>query len=159
MAAPPDVAAFLDSHAGPILTASADAVKRHRLPHYEAAGADETDERLRLLFVLLVHCSREHDLEPAFGYAESLASARHGAGYELGEVQRVVNSLEEAVWSAVTTDLPQEEQGYALGLVSTVLGAVKDRLACEYVARFTSKPVTLRLDSLFSGSEGSPRHA
>jgi hypothetical protein len=38
-------------------------------------------------------------------------------------------------------------------MVSTILGAIKDRLACEYVSRSAGKPThTLRLDELFRGT-------
>ena len=64
------------------------------------------------------------------------------------------NVVEEAVWATITSDLSAEVHGYALGLVSTILGAVKDRLACAYVATVSSEPVrTLNLDYLFSGSD------
>jgi hypothetical protein len=50
-------------------------------------------------------------------------------------------------------DAPADAQGYALGVVSTILGAIKDRLACAYVSRAATKPThTLRVDELFRGT-------
>ena len=50
-------------------------------------------------------------------------------------------------------DAPVDAQCYALGMVSTILGAIKDRLACAYVSRAAAKPThTLRIDELFRGT-------
>lgn len=52
-----------------------------------------------------------------------------------------------------TAESLRSAQGLALGMVSTILGAIKDRLACEYVSRSAGKPThTLRLDELFRGT-------
>ena len=51
-------------------------------------------------------------------------------------------------------NVPVNEQGHTLGVVSTILGAIKDRLACAYVSRTAVKPThTLRIDELFRGTE------
>ena len=53
----------------------------------------------------------------------------------------------------MTEDAPADDQGYALGVVSTILGAIKDRLACAYVSRASGTPThTLRIDELFRGA-------
>lgn len=154
--APMDVGAFLEARGDAILSTAQEAVMRHRLVHYEAAGAAITSERLRALFDVLVRCCHDHSVEQALQYGEWLAVDRHASGHSLGEVQTAVNVLEEVVWQSLTSDAPPDALGYALGLVSTVLGAVKDRLACTYVSQVSSKPLgTLRLDSLFAGTEGS----
>jgi hypothetical protein len=52
--------------------------------------------------------------------------------------------------------MPAEAQGEALGLVSTVLGALNNCLARSYIAQISSHPLKmLRIESLFAGSEGS----
>lgn len=84
-----------------------------------------------------------------------MANDRHAGGYPLIEVQTVINVLEEVIWRSVMTHVPAEEQGYALGLVSTVLGAVKDSLARGYLAQIGFHAVPLRVESLFAGSEGT----
>ena len=71
-------------------------------------------------------------------------------------MQTAINVLEEAIWRSVIADVPPPAQGYSLGLVSTVLGTIKDHLACVYLAQFASRPATtLRMDYLFAGTEGS----
>ena len=153
---PMDVAAFLETRRAAILAAAQEAVLRHSLAHYEADGTDVIGARLAALFDVLVQCCRAHRVDPALRYGEELAVDRHASGYGLAEVQTAVNVLEEAAWRSLTSEAPADALGYALGLVSTVLGAVKDRLACTYVSQVSSTPVhTLRLDSLFAGTEGS----
>jgi len=153
---PLDVAAFLDARADLILASACDVVGRRHLAHYDAAGSHETEHRLRVLFDVLVQCCAAHGVEPALAYAQTLGVDRLRTGHELAEVQNAINVLEESVWSTLIADAPAEALAYALGLVSTVLGAVKDRLACTYVASVSSKrPPTLRLESLFQGTEGS----
>jgi hypothetical protein len=150
-----DVAGFLEAHRDAVLTTAGAAVAGRQLTHYQAAGDEATAERLGALFDLVVACCRQHRIEPALEYGRTLAIERHAADHTLGEVQTAVNTLEEAVWRALVSDAPPDALGYALGLVSTVLGTVKDRLACTYLAEVTAQaPATLRLDHLFEGFEG-----
>jgi len=150
-----DVAGFLEAQRDAILAAAGAAVAGRHLVHYQAAGDEATTERLRALFDVVVACCRQHRIEPALEYGHALAIERHAADHSLGEVQTAINTLEEAVWQSLVRDAPPAALGYALGLVSTVLGTVKDRLACTYLAEVTAHaPATLRLDHLFEGFEG-----
>lgn len=148
-----DVAAFLVSHRASILGDAGAEVASRRLPHYDAAGTDAVDDRLAALFDVVVGAATERHVEPALSYADDLAGARLQTGHELSEVQRAINALEEQLWHAVLADAPTDQQGYALGVVSTILGAIKDRLGCAFVSQSASAPVrTLRLDELFRGT-------
>ena len=150
-----DVAGFLEARRTTIVASAGDALARRGLAHYEAAGTDVARERLAALFDLVVRCCRDHRIEPAVAYGRDLAQQRQAADHTLAEVQTAINTLEESVWHAIVAEVPGDALGYALGLVSTVLGTVKDRLACAYVAQVASRPpVTLRLDHLFEGFEG-----
>jgi hypothetical protein len=113
-------------------------------------------ERLGTLYELVVRCAAERRLAPILDYAVHLAEERHAAGFDLGEVQTVINVLEEAIWRVVLVDVPAADQGEALGVVGTILGAAKDKLACTYVSLATSQPTrSLDLGKLFRGtSEG-----
>ena len=148
-----DVGAFLVAHRAAILTSADAEVAGRRLPHYEAAGGEEITKRLAALFDVVVTAATEHHLEPALAHADHIAAERQQSGHDLSELQRAINALEEQLWHAVMEDAPVEVQGYALGVVSTILGAIKDRLACAYVSRATGKPThTLRIDELFRGT-------
>ena len=155
-APPVDMASFLVERRTIVLGAANEEISRAHLQHYDRVGASVTADRLATLLDLLVSCCRDHQLGAARDYADSLAAERTGNGYPLNEVQTAANVVEEAVWATITSDLPAEVHGYALGLVSTILGAVKDRLACAYVATVSSEPVrTLNLEYLFSGSDAA----
>ena len=157
MEPPFDVAAFLTAHRASILDRSSAEVASRGLPHYDAAGPDEVDKRLAALLDVVVGAAAERHLEPALAYADDLAGARRQTGHELNEVQRAINALEEQLWHVVLVDAPADVQGHALGVVSTILGAIKDRLGCAYVSKGASTPThTLRLDELFRGTAAGP---
>lgn len=147
------VAEFLASRSEEILADATAHVTRAHLPHYEQAGVTVAAERLRALYALVVRCASERHLAPALAYAVHLAEERHAAGFDLGEVQTVINVLEEAIWRAVLAAVPPAEQGETLGVVGTILGATKDKLACTYVSLATQKPTrSLDLGALFRGA-------
>ena len=88
-------------------------------------------------------------------YAENLAQERFSAGFDLYEVQRAFNVLEEAVWKQIIIDCPPTQLSEALGKISTVHGAGKDALARKYVFLSSkSKPASLNLKVLFKGTDG-----
>jgi hypothetical protein len=151
------VAAFLSAHRGPILDRATTEVAARRLPHYEATGLGETQARLAALFDVVTRAAGEKDLAPVFAYTEELARSRQRTGHGLSEVQTAINALEEQLWRAVLDDAPPDVQGLGLAMVSTILGAVKDRLACDYVARVAGQPMrTLLVEELFRGTAGPP---
>lgn len=146
------LAAFLVERTDPILAEANQSVSRRHLPHYEHVGAAVTSERLQVLFSLLVRCAEDRHLTPMLEHLVKTAEERHSVGVDLAEVLSAINVLEEAVWHAVLTGLPADEQGEALGLVSTILGAGKDKLACAYVSLASKTPTrSLNLAGLFQG--------
>jgi hypothetical protein len=155
------LAEFLSKRTPEVLASASVSVARAHLPHYENDGATVTEARLGALYALVVRCAAEHRLGPIAEYASGLAAERRGAGFDLGEVQTAINVLEEAVWRVVMAELPPEDQGQALGVVGTILGAAKDRLGCTYVSLATTAPThTLHLAELFEGAvEGEATHA
>ena len=152
-----EIAPFLaDRRSGILDRAEAEVARRH-LPHYEEVGPDEVATRLAALFDAVVASAEARTLDPALVHAHGMADARQRAGHHLSEVQRAINALEEQLWLTVVEDVPGDSQAYVLGVVSTILGAVKDRLACDYLAGATSsRPTTLRLDELFKGTGAGP---
>jgi hypothetical protein len=150
-----DVAGFIEARRQAILSDAERVLAARALEHYRSAGQDATAERLRALLDIVVVCCRDHRIEAAIDYASGLAVARHAEDHRLEEVQTAINTLEESVWRAFVRDAAPDELGYGLGLVSTVLGTIKDRLACAYVAQVATRPPsTLRLEHLFEGFEG-----
>jgi hypothetical protein len=99
----------------------------------------------------------EKRLEPVLAYTDELAGTRQRTGHDLSDLQTAINALEEQLWRAVLDDASPDFHGQGLGVVSTILGAVKDRLACNYVARVGGQPIrTLRVEELFRGTAGRP---
>ncbi len=150
------VARFLADREDLILEEACAALSRAHLPGYERAGAEVTGDRLRALHAMLIRCVEHRRLAPIVDQARRIAEERSRAGFDLGQVQIAFNVLEEAIWRAMLTDLPAEEQGEALGVVATILGAGKDALACAYVSLAAGAPTrSLDLSVLFRGpSEG-----
>jgi hypothetical protein len=148
-----DVAQLLIDQRSNILAEAEAEVAGRRLPHYQEAGTEETAKRLAELFDVVVASASSSTLESALAHADHIAADRQQSGHDLFELQRAINALEEQLWHAIMRDAPADVQGYALGVVSTVLGAIKDRVACAFVSKAAEKPTrTLRLDELFRGT-------
>lgn len=124
---------FLQEHSEAIMANAEKGLSRAHLSHYEQVGHPAAVQRLERLLELATECARSHDLGRMISHAGQVARERYTAGFALYEVQTAFNVLEEAIWLAVMEAMPVEEQGRALGLLSTILGAGKDALAREYV--------------------------
>ena len=137
-----------------ILARAGESMDRAHLKHYEQEGAEHVHQRLRALYVLTARGVKERNLGPMIAHAETVARERFSAGYDIWEVQTAINVLEETIWSLVLREMPPEQTGQALGLVSTVLGVGKDTLARRYVSLASkTKAPSLNLESLFTGIE------
>jgi hypothetical protein len=148
--------AYLHENSHEILAGAFDSMRNVHARHYELAGDDHLQQRLKALFTLIVRGMKERNLGPMIAHAESIALERFNAGFDLWEVQTAFNVLEESIWHRILKDLPPAEFAEALGLVGTIVGAGKDTLARKYVSLATrSKSPSLNLQSLFSGTEAS----
>ena len=131
-------------------------IRRSHLEHYEQSGEDVTLRNVQSLFALTLDALRDRNLTPLMEHVDTIAEERFKAGYDLGEVQTAFNVLEEVMWNRTVRELKPEQLGEALGLISTVLGAGKDRLARTYVSLAShSRAPSLNLQRLFRGSEGT----
>lgn len=146
------IAGFLREKRESILAAAGETMERAHLPHYPHPSQREPMDRLAALYEIVVGCATDHNLAPIAPYAKKVAHERHAAGIQLSEVQTAINVLEEAVWRAILSDVPPDQQGETLGVVGTILGAVKDKLACAYVEVATHHATrTLDFKNLFHG--------
>jgi hypothetical protein len=153
-----DVAGFLESRQERILASAEAAVGSRGLLHY-GEHEPETKERLRALMHVVIDSCRERRLDAALEYASQLAHVRRSGGVPLAEVQTTINVLEEAIWRTITTDAELVDQTDGLGMVATVLGAIKDRVACGYLEQVTHHRVkSLRVDLLFEGTDAHIPH-
>jgi hypothetical protein len=151
-----DTSRFLTARTEPIIDAALAALARRRLTHYERLGLEASKRKLRDLFDRVVEGAQTRNLGPVLAYAEQVGNERYESGFEFVEVRSAFNLLEEAIWHAILEDCPAAEQGTALGMVATVLGAAKDKLASTYLSRATETHVpTLDLAALFRGTQNT----
>ena len=150
-----DLNLMLHARKAQILAEAVRSVDRARLEHYERAGDAVVRQRLGDLLGLVMDALRNRDLGPVLAHADAVAVQRFEAGVDLSEVQAAFNVLEEILWRRILEELPAEAQAEALGLVATVLGAGKDRLARTYVSLATrTRAPSLDPQALFAGSAG-----
>ncbi len=146
------VSGFLRDRREKVLTSAGESMARAHLPHYPHPEETTAMDRLEVLYDLVASCAADHNLTPIAAYAHRIAHERHAAGIQLSEVQTAINVLEEAIWRTVLSEVPPAQQGEALGVVGTILGAVKDKLACAYVTLATHHATdTLDFGDLFQG--------
>ena len=148
-----DVAVLLENARPKVLDEAFAALESSHIAHYEAAGEPLTRQRLGDLHDLVVQAIRDRDLTQVTAYSHQVAEDRFHAGFDISDVQVAFNSLEEAMWRRLVADEPQAELAEAIGLLSTVLGAGKDALACTYVSLAGHRHVSsLDLTALFRGT-------
>jgi hypothetical protein len=145
---------FLQSDKIEIINEALSDLERSRLKHYTESNKETNEERLRNLYDILIKCVESKSLVEICDYCEELANKRFNSGFDLYEVQSTINVLEEIIWKKIIKYLPPSEYERALGMITTVLGAGKDSLACKYVSLASQcKKPTLDLSELFKSKE------
>lgn len=151
-----DVAFFLRERHDALVADAADRLTTAPFTHYRDIGPDAIEERLSRLLDVIIAATQDHRLDGAALYASGLAKARQGAGFRLDEVQAALNALEATLWGAITGEMSPTAQVSALEIVSTVFGAIKDRIGCSYSAQAAAtKPSSIDVSRLFDGTEAN----
>lgn len=146
---------LMETERDEIVEVATKSLSRSRLVHYEADGIDAGRLRLERVFDLTLLSVKERTLVPVIEHAHRIAEERFLAGYDLGEVQTAINVLEEALWRRVVAVISPEELAESMGLMSTVLGTMKDELARKYVELAShQKAPSLNLSAMFKGTYG-----
>jgi hypothetical protein len=136
-----------------IVDAAFEALGRSHLEAYAAAGETFTRDGLETLYVKVIAAIRQRDVGDLDTYVAQLADQRFSSGFDVSDVQTAFNALEEVMWRLLIAEVPAEELAESIGLLSTVLGSGKDRLAREYVSLASRHHVTsLDLSTLFTGT-------
>lgn len=130
--APVKAAVYLLAREERILAAAKNELSA-RSAKYAAAADPVLDDRLSSLYAKVVESLTSRTFVPLLDHAREVARERFHAGYDLSEVQKAYNSVEEAVWSCVFADGVPERYAVVLPCVSAAIGAAKDELAREYV--------------------------
>ncbi len=151
-----DLHLFLASRADAIVEHAMDNMSTRSLPSYAKIGRDESARKLRVLLDHVIEGARTRHLDPVVEHGERIGNERYASGFEFVEVQSAINLLEESIWEKMLAEYPAGEVGHALGIVATLLGAAKDRLACTYLSLATKTHVgSLDLQSLFRGTQNT----
>lgn len=146
-----DLVVLLTDRQAEIVAEATEIVQRSRLQRYSEAGPGQATDRLNRLYGLMLTSLQSRNLVPVIDYMTQVAAERFEAGYDLREVQTVINVLEETIWKVVVQSVPTEQLAESLGLVGTVLGAAKDSLARAYVSLATkTKSPSLDLSAVFA---------
>ena len=145
-----ELVGLLERERSAFLHEALEAMQRANLRHYQASGIEASRARLESLYDVMANCIATRSLMPMEDHAQAIAVERFRSGFGLGEVQTAFNVLEEAVWKGIETGVPAADLARSLALVSTVLGAGKDRLARAYVELATRTQLpTLDMQALF----------
>jgi hypothetical protein len=130
--APAYAAVFLASRHDAIVS-TAEGQLAARSPRYAHATEPVVHERLTALYTTLTAALASRNLQPLLEHARSVADERFHAGYDLSDVQKAYNAVEEAIWSRVFAEGLPDRYAVILPCVSTAIGSAKDELAREYV--------------------------
>ena len=152
--APIQAAAYLASRRDTIVAAAEDQLTADS-PRYAGVTQTVLHERLSVLYARLTESLWARDPLPLFEHAREVAAERFHSGYDLSEVQKAYNAVEEAIWSHVFADGRPERLSVILSCVSASIGAAKDELAREYVrlAAGVHAPA-VDVSALFRGGSG-----
>ena len=129
---PVQAARYLAARHGEIV-AAAEADLAARSARYADTSDDVLHDRVTTLFDTLVDSLATSCFLPLLDHAHAIATERFHSGYDLLEVQRAYNALEEAVWAAVFGEGESEQYRLVLPWVSAAIGAAKDEFARDYV--------------------------
>ena len=149
--APTQAADYLRSRRDEIV-AAAEADLSARSVRYAQTPEALLHDRLVGLCDTLVDSLATASLLPLVDRAHEIAAERFHGGYDLSDVQRAYNALEEAIWASVFAEGEPEQYRIVLPWVSTAIGAAKDELARDYVAFAASEHApALDVTALFRG--------
>lgn len=129
-----DLEIFLENNAPELLDEAHKTLERANLKHYADSQNDENFKRLEDLYYLTIEAIRNKNLLPMKEHAENIAKKRFEAGFDFYEVHSAFNVLEETIWKKVIKVYHPANLGEALGMISTILGAGKEMLACAYIS-------------------------
>lgn len=144
---------LLEQYSDALVEQASQRLEEARLANYRKAGSSTGRERIEVLLTLTRECIARRDTGAIVLHGERIGRERFGSGYDLSEVLRAFNILEEAIWQRITEELPAAEHAASIGLVSTVLGAGKEALASTYVSLAArGRAPALNFDALFGGT-------
>lgn len=124
---------ILSSDAEKIVGEALEKLNSARLKNYQKIEQADLRSFLSKLFELSVESIRNSNLLALNEYVDEISRERYHMGFELHEVQTAFNALEEAIWNDIVSKVKPEELVDSISIISRVMGAAKEFLACNYV--------------------------
>jgi len=124
---------LLENSSEKVVKDSVETMRRVNVKHYSFNGPESLRKKIYLLYDHVFQSVIHKNVVPFVSYVQKMAAQRFESGFELQEVQTVLNVLEESLWREVLYQMPREDQLKALGLISSIVGSGKDALARTYV--------------------------
>ena len=116
-----------------IIEEADDHLHRAHLRHYCNSPEQKNSLRIKVFLDLIIGSVTNKNIKALIEYTEHTAVERYETGFDLCEVQRAINGLEKAIWKKIASQMQAKDHADALGVISTILGEVKDTLACRYL--------------------------
>ena len=124
---------ILTSDAEVIIKEATDKLNDARLKNYQKVDRPVLHSCLTRLFELTVESIKNSNLLALNEYIDKISRERYFSGFELYEVQTAFNALEEAIWNDIVSKVNQNDLVDSISIISRVMGAGKEFLACNYV--------------------------
>lgn len=99
------------------------------LEHYRRDGQETGRARLAALYRQVTRAVAALDLDGLRAHAARIARVRFEAGYDQAEVVAAFYALEDAVWRHTSSQLPEADRGWGLGLVGTAFANAREAVA------------------------------
>lgn len=130
------------------------------LPHYGQDGAETTRRRVAALYRQVVRAVDARDLDGLLAHAGRIARERHGAGFELAEVEAAFALLEGAIARRAIACMQSADLAWGLGMVATALAHARSELNRTFVwLAQGDRPPAVDLTPMFSRSATPGRAA
>jgi hypothetical protein len=115
-----------------ILLDAMDSLGKAHLSHYDNLKPELARFRLSKLFEALVKSIETSSNVEITNFIGKISGERYELGFELYEVQTVINILEESLWKKIMIFVDEDKQISAMKQVSEILTTAKERLVIEY---------------------------
>lgn len=115
-----------------ILLDALDSLSKIHLIHYDNLKPQLIRFRLSKLLEALVKCVESSSMDEMTNFISKISDERYELGFELYEVQTVINILEESLWKKIQIFIDEDKQISAMKQVSDILSQAKERLVNEY---------------------------
>jgi hypothetical protein len=115
-----------------ILLDALESLEKIHLIHYGNLKPELIRFRLSKLLEAFVKSVETSSIDEMTNFISKISDERYELGFELYEVQTVINILEESLWKKILIFVDEDKQISAMKQVSDILSKGKERLVNEY---------------------------